>query len=236
MKQRVRTSSSHCLSDATGMMHSMVLPNPGCPGVARQSVILIVIVSRSSSGQLQRPQLQCCCRTESSFHFFADRTVSSPALRVPQLCWPGRRPGHVICRRWYVGLLPVSLEFSSWSCFSLICPGSSWQFMQTEHRPAPVCFRCERQSNGGYAPPALIALALPRTVLNSFFSPGVGRPPEVAFALCSSPLSAQSDGFSDTIKSVEPADRQGSISARTAAGMWDCSCSFCTQVVLIDFM
>jgi hypothetical protein len=52
------------------------------------------------------------------------------------------------------------------------------------------------------------------------FSPGVGRPPEVAFALCSFPLPAQSDGFSDTIKSVaDPADRQGSISARTGAGM-----------------
>ena len=111
MKQRVRTSSSHCLSDATGMMHSMVLPNPGCPGVARQSVILRVIVSRSSSRKVQQPQLQCCCRKEST-RFFSARRVSSPALRVPRLCWPGC----VICRRWYVGLLPFSLEFCSWSC------------------------------------------------------------------------------------------------------------------------
>ena len=116
----------------------------------------------------------------------------------------------------------------------MICPGGSWQFMQSEHRPAPACIRCERQSNGGYAPPALIALALPQSVLNSFFSPGVGRPPEVAFALCSSPLPAQSDGFSDTIKSVaDPADRQGGISARTGAGMWTALAPFALKLFLL---
>ena len=194
--------------------------------------------SLASSSQSQRLQLQCC-RIRESTQFFANRTESPPARSGPRLGWPRRR--RVIC--WCVGLLPVSLEFCSWSChFShgvvLAALGNSW-IPNSGLRP-PAFGAIGNQTTGVLRAASSYCLS-DATVCAEFIfyarrgaAAGAASPP--AFALGPSPLPAQSDGFSETIISVDPGDRQGSISARTGAGMWDCSCSFCTQVVLIDFM
>ena len=69
-----------------------------------------------SEGKL--PRLQCCRRRESSTRISDDSAVSPPANIVPR---------RVLCtgRRWYVRLLPVSLEFSSWKCHVLAALGVS---------------------------------------------------------------------------------------------------------------
>ena len=80
------------------------------------------------------------------------------------LCQPNRisaRP-----QRTPAGLAPPPARYllvcGTAACFSSILlmelsffmekNGSTWQFMDSEQRPAPACIRCDRQSNDWYAP------------------------------------------------------------------------------------